>query len=43
MLLLIELPRNEIGPKSRNRTDDTRVFSAVLYYLSYLGMKWRSV
>ena len=27
-----------IGAKGRNRTDDTSIFSAVLYQLSYLGM-----
>jgi hypothetical protein len=26
-----------IGAKGRNRTDDTSIFSAVLYQLSYLG------
>lgn len=27
-----------IGAKGRNRTDDTSIFSAVLYQLSYLGV-----
>ena len=27
------------GGESRNRTDDTRIFSPLLYQLSYLAMK----
>ena len=28
------------GAKGRNRTDDTSIFSAVLYQLSYLGVQF---
>jgi hypothetical protein len=28
-----------IGAKGQNRTDDTSIFSAVLYQLSYLGVR----
>ena len=31
------LPKTQ-SAKGRNRTDDTSIFSAVLYQLSYLGM-----
>ena len=29
------------GAQSRNRTSDTRIFSPLLYQLSYLGKFWR--
>ena len=29
------------GAQGRNRTSDTRIFSPLLYQLSYLGMRFR--
>ena len=37
MLLKGILPKTK-SAKGRNRTDDTSIFSAVLYQLSYLGL-----
>ncbi len=31
----------ENGAQGRNRTTDTRIFSAMLYQLSYLGIRMR--
>ena len=33
--------RIQIGASDRNRTNDTRIFSPLLYQLSYRGKKWR--
>ncbi len=32
----------KVGATGRNRTNDTRIFSPLLYQLSYRGRKWRS-
>ena len=35
------IPRLYYNAQSRNRTSDTRIFSPLLYQLSYLGMSQR--
>ena len=33
----------KFGASGRNRTNDTRIFSPLLYLLSYRGMLWRAM
>ena len=36
-----ELNPHQVGASGRNRTNDTRIFSPLLYQLSYRGKNWR--
>ena len=37
----ISVPIGNRGASGRNRTNDTRIFSPLLYLLSYRGISWR--
>ena len=38
----ISVPKGNRGASGRNRTNDTRIFSPLLYLLSYRGILWRA-
>ena len=38
----ISVPIGNRGASGRNRTNDTRIFSPLLYLLSYRGISWRA-
>ena len=38
LFLIIHCKKNKKNAQSRNRTSDTRIFSPLLYQLSYLGI-----
>jgi hypothetical protein len=39
--MLLDLLESVLGGQGRNRTVDTRIFSPLLYQLSYLAMSYK--